>query len=814
MEALRTNLLRKLALLGISAMAAACLATAVAPALGQPDGAAGFSAGQGAAFVGANCVMCHSKAQHTAGVVLEGQATLPIGPNADLWERVVKKLNAGEMPPPSVKRRPDPVQLAAFVHWLTLSLNSYAGANPDPGAPVLRRLTRAEYSNAIRDLLAIDIDPGADLPADTIAFSFNNNGDALSMSPLLMEKYLHAARQVSRLAVGDPSLPKATYSFDGPDRQSGWSEGVPFGARSGPVAKHFFPATGDYVVRVLLGNSHSPDVPGRRLFEARTRITAGEHTVAAMVADEGALPEGPVPQISGGGQASAQGSGGPMGGPLDPLDSAHQPQLLDLRLDDKRFHRFEVGAPTLEELRAPNSLIPGSPFIRVMEIDGPYDPAGVGPTPSQARIFVCRPRKMDEEASCAGRILTAIVRRAYRRDISEHDVAPFLALYRQARLQGDFKSGIQQAIQGILVSPNFLFRLERGPVNGAAEKIYRISDFELATRLSFLIWSSIPDDHLLALAHAGQLHRPDVLHREVRRMLADAKAAALVDNFGMQYLGLQDAQNAVPDATAYPDFDTTLRRQFLEESRLFLTDILLKNQSILDLVGANYTYLNEDLARHYGVPGVSGAQFRKVAFDAGAVRGGVLGQGSVLLATSHTNITSPVLRGKWVLTNLFNQPPSPPPPGVPAIQATNAAGRPLTGREQMEQHRKAPLCSSCHARMEPFGFSMENLDVTGRWRVNDEGGKVDPVVTMPDGSGFTGVPGLKQKLLGNPDLLAQAFAGRLMTYALGRRLEAPDRPVVRAIAARAAAHGYRFDDFLLQLVDTSQFLMRRKDGQS
>jgi hypothetical protein len=624
---------------------------------------------------------------------------------------------------------------------------------------------------------------------------------------LLMEKYLQAARRVTRLALGDATLPRANYSFQPPERQDLWREGLPFGARGLPDTEHYFPQSGEYNIRVftdLYGFGRLPDTEGQRFFQKRVFVEAGSHHVSAMVPEESAFPQGPIPDIP--------GWAGGIGGPLDPLRVATRPPLLDLRLDGKRIARFEIKPPTISELGTPVSVTPGSPWIRRLEIDGPYNPAGAGRTASRERILTCAPKAAREEAACAQRILTGIARRAFRREVSARDVAPFMAIYGDARPGSNFEGALQQALSAVLVAPDFLLRVERDPTRAKPGQNYALNDYELATRLSFFLWSSIPDERLLDLAKAGRLRNDQVLERETRRMLADPRATALVDNFGMQFLGLQDIRAFMPDKTIYPDFNTTLRDDMEQEAKLLLREVLLNNRSVTDLLGANYSFLNQRLAEHYGVPGVSGSRFRRVTFGPNDPRGGVLGLGAVLLTSSHPYATSPVLRGKWVLASLLNQPPSPPPPGVPALEPTAPSGRILTGREQMEQHRTNPVCSSCHARMDPFGFALENFDVTGRWRDKDEGGPVNPEVALPDGSAFSGPAGLRQRLVSRREDFAQAMTERLMVYALGRGLAGGDGPTVRKIVTEMNSDEYRFDNLVIQLVKSTQFRMRKKEA--
>jgi hypothetical protein len=774
-----------------------------------PSAAVG-SAEEWQGFIDGNCVACHSERLKSGGLVLEKAALSPIGPRADVWEKVIHKVEAGEMPPPSVRRRPDAHQSAGFTAWLTRSLDEYAAKNPDAGRPTMRRLTRVEYSNAVRDLFAVDVNPGAQLPPDAVTAGFNNIGETLSLSPLLLEKYMAAGRQVTRLAIGDKTLPRTVYTFNPPERQDYWRTGLPFGARGMPATEHYFSADGEYVIRVFtdlysglrLAGGRLPETEGVRFFQQRVKVTAGPHRISVVVPEEGAAPQGPIPDIP--------GWAGGLGGPLDPLRLATRKPILDIRLDGKRVGRFEVNPPSAIELGTPTTVTPGAPWLRRVEVDGPYNASGPGQTESRARIFTCTPTAPRQEAACAQRILAATVRRAFRRDVAARDVQPFMAIYTKARAKSDFEGSVQQALQAVLVSPAFLFRIERDPDRVKAGQNYAVDNYELATRLSFFLWSSIPDDKLLDVAKSGRLTNPATLESETRRMLADPKAKALVDNFGFQLLGLQDLEAFEPDKRVYPTFSATLKEDMAEEAKLLLRSVLFEKRSVVDLIGANHTFLNERLAKHYGIPGVIGPEFRRVTFGANDPRGGVLGLGAVLLVTSHQNITSPVLRGKWVLANLLNQPPSPPPPGIPALVAASPTGGKLTGRQQMEQHRTSPVCSSCHARMDPFGFALENYDVVGVWRAKDEGGDVNPAVTMPDGTGFSGPTGLKQRLLSRQDDFVRAFTERLMTYSLGRRLTGADAPTVRGIVAEAKPGGYNFEDLVVELVKSTPFRMRRK----
>lgn len=769
------------------------------------ESAANLKPSEGQAFLDANCKACHSARTKAGGVVLENTALSPLGPNADLWERVVVRMKSGEMPPPTVKNRPDAHQSAAFVAWLVGSLDQYAAKNPDPGLPVIRRLTREEYSNAVRDLLAVDVDPGADFPAETIVNSLNNNGDALSISPLLMEKYMSAARRVTRLAIGDQTIQSASTVYRAPDYQADWAEGVPFGARRTVSIKPYFAVAGEYELRLIfggddLGFAGLPPKEGQHLFRFRLNLPAGAHSIALATPESSAVPEGALYNLS--------GPAGTVGGPIDPLHTATPQPVFDLLVDGKRVESVKLPPVEAIELRTPAVLVPGAPFVRSVEIEGPMKVAGSGDTESRRLLFTCQPSKPADEAACAQKILTRFTRRAFRRDVAARDVGPFMAIYQKSRTTLDFEHSIQQAVQAVLVSPAFLYRVETEPAD-SADRTYKVNDFELASRLSFFIWSSIPDDRLLKLAGQGRLSQPKVLEAETRRMLSDPKSEALAANFGMQYLGLQALPSTMPDRRRYPFFSTSLRNDFGQESRLFLREVFAENRTVLDIVGGNFTYLNENLARHYNVAGVKGGQFRRVAFKPTDVRGGVLGQGSIALVTSHTAATSPVLRGKWVLSNLLGTPPGNPPPGIPQIEPADASGRPLTGRQQMEMHRKSP-CASCHSRMDPFGFSMENLDVVGAWRDQDDAGPVNAAVTLVGGEAFTGIPGLRQRLLNHREDFAQAFTVSLYSYALGRKVQGADMPQIRKMVRQTEASDYKFHDVVLQVVKSPGFQLRRK----
>ena len=562
---------------------------------------------------------------------------------------------------------------------------------------------------------------------------------------------------------------------------------MPFGTRGGIRVTHFFPRDGDYDLRAFLAKESLTPLEGVRFFRHRlTKVKAGSHTVIVTFPDQFAEREGPVLNVGGPG-------GAPLGGPMDVLGTAVRP-TLEFRVDGRRVKLFEIAGMTAGE--AAFDGLPGPPSLSRIEIAGPYNP-----TPSRARIFVCRP----EEADCGKRILGPIVRRAFRRNVSETDLAPFLKTFDANRAKQPFETAIAAALRDVLLAPDFLFRLEFDQPG----RTYQITDYELASRLSFFLWSSLPDDALLDAAAGGRLRDPKTRQAEVRRMLADRRSSALMDNFAAQWLGLRALETTVPDKQLFPEFDSALAAAFQTETRLFVSSLIRENRSVLDLLRADYTYLDERLAGHYGITGISGPGFRRVALAGNAERGGLLSQGSILLLTSHATRTSPVLRGKWILDNLLNSPPPAPPANVPPLDEGPAAGRKLTAREQVERHRANPACASCHDRIDPLGFALENYDVIGRWRARDEGGAIDASAKLVDGAEFTGAHGLKAVLLGRSSQVVQATLERLLTYALGRELDARDQPAVREIMRRTQPDGYRFHDLILAIVDSSPFTMRQ-----
>ncbi|MBO0799017.1 MAG: DUF1592 domain-containing protein, partial [Blastocatellia bacterium] len=636
---------------------------------------------------------------------------------------------------------------------------------------------RAEYSDAIRDLLAVDIDPGSALPVDDSGYGFDNIGDVLTLSPALLEKYMSSARRISRLAVGDTTIKPGEDEYQPRREPPGTvmrskgervSDDLPFYSRGGLSFKHYFPLDAEYLIRIR---------SNRSFYDMQLSVKAGLHTVGVTFPRSDAKPEPTVP--------SPLAFGPPSRPPVQKVP-------MDLRLDGARVKRFDV---------------PDTTNIDVVLLRGPFKPTGRGETASREKIFVCRPASEKEEAPCARKILESLTRRAFRRPVTDADINPLLAFYERGRSAGDFDYGIQCAIEAMLVSPDFLFRIEHDP-REAAGSVYHLNDFDLASRLSFFLWSSIPDDQLLNLAEQGKLSDPAVLQQQVNRMLDDPRSQAFISNFGGQWLTLRNLELVRPDPESFPTFDEGLRQAFRRETELFFESILRENRSIFDLIDANYTFLNQRLAEHYDIKGIYGSQFRRVTLN-DPNRGGLLGQGSILTVTSYPNRTSIVLRGKWVLENLLGAPPPPPPPDIPDLKPHGKDGRQLTMREQMEAHRVNPVCASCHVRMDPIGFSLENYDGTGKWRSKDAGVAIDASGKMPDGTKFSGPQGLKKLLLaGHRDEFATTVTEKLLTYALGRGLEAYDKPSVRAIMKEAAQDDYRLPALITAIIKSRPFQMR------
>ena len=748
------------------------------------------------ALINQYCLGCHNQRLKTAGISLAGLDLTHVSSSAPALEKVLRKVRTGEMPPPGLPRPAGSV-VSSFTGWLETALDRAAAENPNPGRPAVHRLNRAEYSNAIRDLLALDINPGSMLPVDDSGYGFDNIADVLSMSPALLERYMSAARRISRFAVGDLKikpeeeqyvpLRDPPSSFRRGTRNERVSLDLPFNSRGGLSFQHYFPLDAEYVIRIKLPPNATLGMDNPPNFELRLPVKAGLHTVGVTFLRESGKPEIASPANR---FAPPPYQGGPM-----PLDV---PAVMDLRLDGARLKLFEVP-------RRPGS----SPDVGVVTVAGPYDATGRGDTPSRSRIFVCRPSSAKEEESCAHTILSTLTRRAFRRPVTQADIKPLLAFYRTGRAGGDFDHGIQTALRAMLMSPDFLFRVEQDPKGAAPGTNYRISDHELASRLSFFLWSSIPDDELLDLADQGRLKDPAVRQQQVRRMLDDPRSQAVISNFAGQWLQLRNLATVKPDPEAFSEFDESLRRSFQQETEMLFESILREDRSVLDLLSAHYTFVNQRLAEHYGIPKIYGSQFRRVAVH-DPNRAGLLGQGSILTVTSYPNRTSVVQRGKWILENLLGAPPPPPPADVPELKPHGKDGKPLTMREQMEQHRTDPVCSSCHSRMDPIGFALENYDAVGKWRAKDAGAPIDATGKLPDGAQFEGPAGLTKLLMAKyRDDFVTTVTEKLLTYALGRGLEYYDKPAVRAIMKKAAGENYRMSALITGIVESTPFLMRR-----
>jgi hypothetical protein len=736
------------------------------------------------------CTGCHNQKVKTAAVALDTLDVAKVGDGAATWEKVLRKVRSGEMPPPNLPRATE-AATASFTTWLESALDKAAAARPNPGRAAVHRLNRAEYSNVIRDLLALDVKPGAWLPVDDSGYGFDNIADVLTTSPALLERYLSAARRVSTLAVGDLEMKPVEEQFlplrdpPGSFRRGGRveriSDDLPFDSRGGIAIQYFFPLDAEYVFRIKMPGNQG--MPGST-HEMRLPVKAGLRTVGVTFIRESARAEAEAPLVRG----VAVAPGPPM-----------PPAQMDLRLDGARVKRFDVprrGAAT-------------NPDITSLIIGGPYNATGRGETPNRAKIFVCRPATVKEEEPCARTILSTLARQAFRRPVSDPDIEPLLSFYRRGRSERDFERGIEKALWAMLMSADFLFRTEQDPKGAAPGTVYRISDHELASRMSFFLWSTIPDQELRQLADQGKLKDPAVLERQVRRMLEDSRSQALISNFAGQWLQLRNLATLKPDPEAFSDFDESLRRSFQQETEMFFESVVREDRSVFDLLGANYTFLNQRLAEHYGVPKIYGSQLRRVTVT-DPNRGGLLGQGSILAVTSYPNRTSVVQRGRWIMDNLLGTPPPPAPADIPDLKAHGSDGRPLTMREQMEQHRANPICYSCHSRMDPIGFSLENYNAIGKWRDSDAGSTIDAKGKLPDGMEFEGPAGLKKLLLTRyRDDFAATVTEKLLTYALGRGLEHYDQPTVRSITKRAAAKDLRFSALISAIIESTPFQMRR-----
>ena len=763
------------------------------------------------ALVKRYCITCHNQRLKTGGFVLEGLDVADVGQTPQAWEKVVVMLRGGLMPPGGMPR-PEPAAYAGFISYLEDSLDHAATVNPNPGrTEALHRLNRAEYRNAIRDLLAVDIDVASLLPADDVSYGFDNIAGVQRMSPTLMERYLGAARKISSLAVGATPVGPATTTFNIPPelRQDDRLEGLPFGTRGGAALAFTFPRDGEYGIRVQLTRYAGASFDEIPLFDQVQRLELsidGEpvhvfelHPDASLDA-QGTAPRNNRRALDADWYVRFPAKAGPRTLALSFLNRT--PALLENLLEP-----FEKPVPG-----GPNGYYPTAKgaYLRSVEIVGPYTVTGSGDTPSRGRIFVCQPASPSDEAACAKTILSTLAKRAFRRPVTDVDLQTLLALYNEGRAEGGFQIGIEHAVEGLLVSPEFLFRVERDPHASTSGAPYRISSLELASRLSFFLWGSIPDDALIDLAASGKLQTPAVLEQQVRRMLADPRSEALIKNFVGQWLFLRNLPTFLPDPRKDPDFDEGLRLGFRRETELLADSILRNDKSVLEFLTADYAFINERLATHYDIPNVRGDHFRRVTLTDDHRRG-LLGHGSILAVTSFPNRTSPVVRGKFILENLLGTPIPPPPPNVPALEETQKKlDKVLTMREQIAQHRANPVCASCHSMMDPLGLSLENFDFTGRWREVDENTvPIDASGTLPDGTKFVGPVGLREALLKNPERFVHTLTEKLLIYALGRGLEYYDMPAVRKIVRDAAHNNYKAASIVLGVVNSLPFQMRR-----
>jgi mono/diheme cytochrome c family protein len=742
------------------------------------------------------CVGCHSAALKTGGVVLDPASLNQVANNAETWERAIKQLRAKSMPPVPMPR-PDAATYDRVASYLETELDRTAAAKPNPGdLPTLHRLTRTEYHNAIRDLLALDdlpkeMDYTLLLPSDNASSGFDNIADLLYVSPATMERYLDASTKISRLAVGDPAMPLMVNIYrtplEGP--QDSQVEDLAFGTRGGTAIRSYFPLDGEYEINIELAGA------ARDTHQLEVTVDGERKQIVTLGGNAGR-----------GGRGAAGGGRGGRGG-ASPTDFRIAvkagPRLIGVTFVQKTEALDEATLHPRQRSRGTQ------PAIAAVTIRGPYNVTSPGDTPSRQRIFTCRPANAAAEPACARQILSTLARRAYRRPVTDKDIATLLTFYDNGRKERDFDLGIQRALERLLVSPQFLYRIERDPAGAVPGSVHTVSDLELASRLSFFLWSSIPDDELLNVAAAGKLKQPDVLEQQVKRMLADPRSESMVNNFAAQWLYLRDVDLKAPDLFVFRDFDEGLRTSFEKETQLFLDSILRENRSVLELLTANYTFVNERLAKHYGIPNIRGAEFQRVTFPKDSPRGGLLGQGGILLLTSYSTRTSPVLRGKYILENLLAAAPPPPPATVPSLKTESAkSGEPIPLREAMAQHRTDPACANCHARMDPIGFAMENFDAIGKWRDHDGSSAIDVVSKLPDGTVVDGLEGVKQLLLNDPQRFVGAMTQKLLMYGIGRNVQYYDLPAVRKIVRDAASSNYKFDALVLGVVNSAPFQMR------
>jgi mono/diheme cytochrome c family protein len=778
-------------------------------------GTAGLTVDSQNQMVAQYCATCHSERGKAGGLVLAGFDAAQIDKHVDTAEKMIRKLRAGMMPPPGA-RRPDAANISAFVDALETKIDAAAAVSPNPGWRPFQRLNRAEYARAVKDLLGLDVDVNSFLPPDTISSGFDNIADVQNFSPTLMEGYLRAASQISRLAVGDrsASATSATYKIGRTASQMRHVDGTPIGTRGGTSVTHIFPADGEYVIKVSMHNEPLGGIYGRY---SMLTMNIKEQVDVSINGERVALLD-VSPSMS---ETDFGQNGGANGLELKtpPLHIKAGPQRVSVAFIQRLDGPVDDLIAPLENTLADVNIsygVTALPHMRDMAIIGPSKVTGVSETASRKRIFTCRPLNAAQEETCAATIVKNLTAQAYRGTAGPDDIQDALEFYAKGRQTGDFENGIRLALQSILVSPRFLFRLEQAPNQlKTASGVYRISDQELASRLSFFIWDAGPDAELIKAASSGALRSPAGLDKQVRRMLADKRSEALSTRFASQWLRLQDLEKMIPDYLLFPQYDDTLAHSMIRETELFFDSIVREDRNVMDLFTADYTFVNERLAKHYGIPNVTGGQFRRVPVP--DYRRGLLGQGSILVSTSVADRTSPVLRGKWVMDVLLGTPPPPPPPNVPALDDSvkaNEHGTMLTTRQRMEEHRKNPTCAGCHKFIDPLGLSLENFDATGAWRIKDNEMPVDVVGDLYDGTKIDGPAGLRDALIRHQDMVLRSFAENLLTYGIGRRVEYADMPAVRTIVRDAAKSNNKMSAFVLGVVNSAAFRMAKPEPQT
>jgi hypothetical protein len=755
------------------------------------------------ALIDKYCVGCHNDKLTSGGLSLAKlEATLAAGhvsDSAEEWEKVILKVRSGMMPPPGLPR-PDKATLTSFAASLEDSIDRAATAHPNPGRPALHRLNRTEYANSIRDLLSLDIDATTLLPADDMSHGFDNMAEVLNISPSLMDSYIGAASKISRLAVGDPKMKPVveTYHRTNTFSQVRHVDGTPMGTRGGIAVVHNFPADGEYIIKTTLIFTTNTFLFGSTSRGEQLEVAINGERVALFKVDPGMKVDQDLR--------------------TPPVKVKAGPQLVSASFVKINEGPQETFVQPLERTLADSNSgsVPGLasiPHVRDMGVSGPYNATGVSETPSRQKIFNCHPASTSEELPCAKKILSSLGRRAYRRPVTDSDLEELLSAYQMARNRGDFEAGVRMGLQTILAHPEFVFRFERIPANVPPGSNYRISDLELASRLSYFLWSSSPDAELIALAVQGKLHEPTVLEKQTRRMLADSKSKSIGENFAGQWLYLRNLKTLQPDVYLYPDSDDNLFQSMRKETELFFDSFLREDRNVVDMLTANYTFIDERLAKHYGIPNILGNEFRRVTLT-DENRFGLLGQGSILSVTSYPNRTSPVVRGKWVMEQILGVSPPPPPPNVPPLAENQENAKPKSVRERLESHRVHEPCATCHKLMDPIGFALENFDAVGAWRANDLDSRIEPSGQLYDGTKMNGPVDLRNALMARSDLFVRSFTVKLLSYALGRGVEYYDMPSVRSIERKAAASDYRFSSLVMGIVKSTPFQMSKAEEVS